>query len=183
VKTVLVLLTVLCRSAWGQTYTISTFAGGGLPVNVPATSASVGPDVPQYIAADRAGNLFFVDHSAVLRLDAITGIATLVAGTGTPGFRGDNGPAANSQLGGPRGIAVDSAGNVYIADSYANRVRKVSNGVIPPSRETGHKASAATTARPPAPSWPNHSALLWTQAATSTSPTGVIVASARCRTE
>jgi uncharacterized protein (TIGR03437 family) len=90
----------------------------------------VGPDVPQYIAADRAGNLFFVDHSAVLRLDAITGIATLVAGTGTPGFRGDNGPAANSQLGGPRGIAVDSAGNVYIADSYANRVRKVSNGVI-----------------------------------------------------
>ena len=129
-KTVLVLLTVLCRSAWGQTYTISTFAGGGLPVNVPATSASVGPDVPQYIAADRAGNLFFVDHSAVLRLDAITGIATLVAGTGTPGFRGDNGPAANSQLGGPRGIAVDSAGNVYIADSYANRVRKVSNGVI-----------------------------------------------------
>ena len=86
--------------------------------------------MPQYIAADRAGNLFFVDHSTVLRLDAVTGISTLVAGNGTPGFGGDNGPAANSQLGGPRGIAVDSAGNVYIADTYNNRVRKVSNGVI-----------------------------------------------------
>ena len=129
-KTVLVLITFLSCPAWGQTYNISTFAGGGLPVNVPATSASLGPDVPQYIAADRAGNLFFVVHSAVLRLDAVTGISTLVAGNGVPGFSGDNGPATSAQVGGPRGLAVDSAGNVYIADSYANRVRKVSNGVI-----------------------------------------------------
>ena len=117
-------ITVLCCSAWGQTYTISTFAGGGLPVNVPATSASLGPDVPQYIAADRAGNLFFVVHSAVLRLDAVTGISTLVAGNGVPGFSGDNGPATSAQVGGPRGLAVDSAGNVYIADAGDNRLRK-----------------------------------------------------------
>ncbi len=129
-RTVILLVAVIPWTATGQTYTISTFAGGGLPVNIPATSASLGPDVPQYIAADGAGNLFFVDHSTVLRLDAATGISTLVAGNGTPGFGGDNGPAANSQLGGPRGIAVDSAGNVYIADTYNNRVRKVSNGVI-----------------------------------------------------
>jgi uncharacterized protein (TIGR03437 family) len=127
---VVLLTTVLSCSAWGQTYTISTFAGGGLPVNVPATSASLGPAVPQYIAADRAGNLFFVDQSTVLRLDATTGIPTLVAGNGTPGFSGDNGPASSAQLGGPRGLAVDSAGNVYIADTYNNRVRKISNGVI-----------------------------------------------------
>ena len=129
-RSILFLTTILSCSAWGQTYTISTFAGGGLPANVPGTSASLGPDVPQYIAADRAGNLFFVAHSTVLRLDAATGIATLVAGNGVPGFSGDNGPATSAQVGGPRGIAVDSAGNVYIADSYANRVRKVSNGVI-----------------------------------------------------
>jgi uncharacterized protein (TIGR03437 family) len=124
------LTTILCCSAWGQNYTISTFAGGGLPVNVPATSASLGPAVPQYIAADRAGNLFFVDQSTVLRLDAATGISTLVAGNGVPGFAGDNGPAASAQLAGPRGLAMDSAGNLYIADTYNNRVRKVSNGVI-----------------------------------------------------
>jgi uncharacterized protein (TIGR03437 family) len=124
------LASVLSWSAWGQDYTISTFVGGGLPVNIPGTSASLGPNVPQYIAADRAGNLFFVDQSTVLRLDAATGIPTLVAGNGTIGFSGDNGPATSAQLGGPRGLAVDSAGNVYIADSYANRVRKVSNGVI-----------------------------------------------------
>ena len=129
-RRVVLLTTILSCSAWGQTYTISTFAGGGLPVNIPATSASLGPNVPQYIAADRAGNLFFVNQSTVLRLDAATGILTLVAGNGTIGYSGDNGPAASAQLGGPRGIAVDSAGNVYIADSYVNRVRKVSNGVI-----------------------------------------------------
>ena len=108
----LLLTTILTCSAWGQTYTISTFAGGGLPVNIPATSASLGPNVPQYIAADRAGNLFFVNQSTVLRLDAATGILTLVAGNGTIGYSGDNGPAASAQLGGPRGIAVESAGNV-----------------------------------------------------------------------
>jgi trimeric autotransporter adhesin len=106
-RAILILTTVLCCSAWGQTYTISTFAGGGLPVNIPATSASLGPDVPQYLAADRAGNLFFVAHSTVLRLDAVTGMVTLVAGNGTPGFSGDDGPAASAQVGGPRGLAVD----------------------------------------------------------------------------
>ncbi len=55
---------------------------------------------------------------------------TLVAGTGTPGYSGDNGPAASAQLNKPSGMALDSAGNLYIADSGNNRVRKVSNGVI-----------------------------------------------------
>jgi hypothetical protein len=93
------LTTVLSWSAWGQTYTIATFAGGALPVNIPGTSASLGSDVPQYIAADRAGNVFFVDQNTVLRLDATTGILTLVAGNGTPGFSGDNGPAHQRPVG------------------------------------------------------------------------------------
>ena len=132
-RTLILLVAVIPWTATGQTYTISTFAGGGLPVNIPGISASLGSDLlqgPQYIAADRAGNVFFPYQNTILRLDAITGILTLVAGNGTQGYSGDNGPATNAQLNGPAGVAVDSAGNLYIADPGNNRIRKVSNGVI-----------------------------------------------------
>ncbi len=129
-RSILLLTAVLSCSAWGQTYTISTIAGGALPVNIPGTSASLGYGVPRYIAADRAGNVFFVDQNTVLRLDATTGVLTLVAGNGSVGFSGDNGPATSAQLNNPGGVAVDSAGNLYIADSGNARIRKVSGGVI-----------------------------------------------------
>jgi uncharacterized protein (TIGR03437 family) len=116
--------------AFGQTYTINTFAGGGLGVNIPGTSASL--SYPVCVAVDGAGNLFLGDqaNNVVLRLDARTGILTLVAGNGTQGFSGDNGPATSAQLHDPTGVAVDAAGNLYIADSDNGRIRKVSNGII-----------------------------------------------------
>ena len=131
-KKVLIAL-ALASTASAQTYTISTFAGGGppgVPVNVPGTSASLGPNTPQCLAADRAGNVFFAFENAVLRLDGATGILTLAAGNGTAGFSGDAGPATSAQLNSPAGLAVDSAGNLYIADSGNYRIRKVSAGVI-----------------------------------------------------
>jgi uncharacterized protein (TIGR03437 family) len=121
------LTVVMCWSSSGQTY-ISTFAGGGLPVNIPATSAGLDPIY--FVTADQAGNVFFVDQSSVLRLEATTGLLTLAAGIGTPGFSGDNGPATSAQLNSPCGVAVDSVGNLYIADFGNNRIRRVSNGVI-----------------------------------------------------
>jgi len=139
--------------AFGQTYTIQTIAGGGLPVNVPGTSA--GLLSPVSVAVDRAGDLFIADYrNAILRLDAATaagdlyiadthnnrirkvsdGIITTVAGDGPDtydgSFGGDNGPAISAQLNYPQGVAVDAAGNLYIADSLNNRVREVSSGVI-----------------------------------------------------
>ncbi len=137
-----------------QTYTISTFAGGGLPVNIPGPSASLYG--PRSVAVDKAGNVFFVDGNTVLRMDATTGILTLVAGNGTPGFSGDNGPATSAQLD-PSGVAVDSAGNLYVADSGNNRVRKVSNGVITTVAGNGAPGfggdnGPATTARLAGPS-------------------------------
>jgi len=110
----------------GQTYTVSTVAGGGIPVNIPATSADL-PASPS-VAVDAKGNVYFSGFYTVLRMDAATRILTLVAGNATPGFSGDNGPAASAQLTQPNAVAVDSAGNVYIADG--NRIRKVSNGII-----------------------------------------------------
>ena len=59
----------------------------------------------------------------------VNGVITTVAGNGTPGFSGNNRPATDAQLGHVEGIAVDSAGNLYIADSNT-RIRKVVNGVI-----------------------------------------------------
>jgi sugar lactone lactonase YvrE len=110
---------------------IQTFAGGALPVNISGTSASL--RYPNSVAVDGAGNVFFADENhVVLRLDAKTGILTLVAGTGTPGYSGDGDLATSAQLSSPHGVAVDATGNVYIADTANCRIRKVSvsNGAI-----------------------------------------------------
>jgi uncharacterized protein (TIGR03437 family) len=79
------------------------------------------------IATDAAGNVFVADRdAAVVRKIAANGIITTVAGSGTPGFAGDGGPATSAQINGPFGVAVDAAGNLYIADTKNEVVRKVS---------------------------------------------------------
>ena len=110
-------------TALGQNYTIQTFAGGGVPQNIQAASASLGRVTG--IAADSSGNVYIAlqSYSVVVRMD-VTGALTLVAGIGKPGFSGDNGAAANAQLNSPWGLAIDTAGNLYIADSGNNRIRK-----------------------------------------------------------
>ena len=116
-------------AAVAQTYGISTFAGGALNVNIPASTASLyGPQ--SAMAVDPSGNVYFADGDTILRLDAITGVVTLVAGNGTAGYSGDNGPAIDAQLSGPYGLALDSSGNLYIGSLYNNVVRKVAGGVI-----------------------------------------------------
>ena len=102
----------LAGHALGQTYSISTFAGGGLPINLPGPSVSL--FFSGTVAVDRNGNVFFSDSgdNIVLRLDAKSGIVTLVAGNGTQGFGGDDGLATQAQLNQPLGMAVDSAGNL-----------------------------------------------------------------------
>ena len=79
-------------------------------------------------------------------------IITTVAGNGSIGFSGDGGPATSATLGLPTGVAVDSAGNIYIADGLNNRVRKVTkDGVITTVAETGSRFSPVMEGRPPAP--------------------------------
>ena len=126
----LVSLVLLATAAFGQTYTASTFAGVWLPENLPGASVSL--NQIGGVAVDAAGNVFLSlpGYAAVMRLDATTGILTRVAGNATNGFSGDNGPAVNAQLYGPNGLALDPAGNLYIADTNNRRIRKVSNGII-----------------------------------------------------
>jgi NHL repeat len=138
-------------SLFGQSYTISTFAGGGLPINIPGTSADIWPFG---VAVDAKGNVFLTDlgTNTVLRLDAVTGVLTLVAGNGTLGFSGDNGPATSAQLYNPSGVALDSTGNLYLADKANGRIRKVSNGAITTVAGGAGRRASATTGPPRAPS-------------------------------
>jgi uncharacterized protein (TIGR03437 family) len=123
------LLLAAATLALGQQYSITTLAGGApAPSPVAATSAAIGR--PSRVTVDSAGNIYFSASHAVYRI-ASSGTMTLVAGNGRAGFSGDGGPATRAQLNDPKGLAVDSAGNLYIADSQNNRVRIVDrNGVI-----------------------------------------------------
>ncbi len=83
---------------------------------------------PTALAVDTSGNLFIADwgNNRIRKISAADGITTTIAGNGTAGYAGDRGPAGESQLNSPFGIALDAAGNLYIADAGNNCVRKVS---------------------------------------------------------
>ena len=120
---------------------ITPFAGTGTQGfsgdNGPAASAQL--DGPYGLAISPAGELYISDSSNNrIRKVSPNGTITTIAGNGTPGYSGDNGPATAAQLNQPRGIAIDSSGNLYIADTSNNRVRKVSSsGIITTVAGTG----------------------------------------------
>jgi sugar lactone lactonase YvrE len=189
-RQVAALFLMLSSALLGQTYTISTFAGGGPPDNIPGASLALDLKddyyaclpLPNSVAVDAAGDVFIASGYAVFRLDHATGRVSRVAGDGTLGSStddgaatgaplgitfavavdstgnnvyiavgggvirkvsnglittvagngngGDNGPAIGAKLGFPMGLAVDATGDLYIADFFDSRIRKVSNGVI-----------------------------------------------------
>jgi uncharacterized protein (TIGR03437 family) len=117
------------RCVWAQQYVISTIAGGAPPPTpAPAPTASIGD--PTRLATDAAGNVYFSALHSVFKVDA-GGTLTRVAGNSRPGNSGDGGPATAAQLNFPMGIAIDAAGNLFVADRDASVVRKIAaNGTI-----------------------------------------------------
>jgi len=100
------------------------FSGdGGLAVN-----ASL--NFPDAIALDSSGNLFIAEYDGHIRKVTPDGIISTFAGNGTHGFSGDGGPATQAAFNNPGGLAFDKAGNLYLADSANNRVRKISPGGV-----------------------------------------------------
>jgi sugar lactone lactonase YvrE len=125
---------------------LSTIAGGGtgLQVGVSATSSELCETTD--VAADAAGNLYIANAGLffpgpacdrILKVDT-QGILTVFAGTGEKGFSGDGGPATAAQLNIPVWMAADREGNVYFADTFNYRVRKVdTKGIISTFAGTG----------------------------------------------
>jgi sugar lactone lactonase YvrE len=107
-------------------YSIETVAGSSVVGDGgPAITASLS-DV-EGVAVDSAGNVFVADtNDHRIRKVAPDGTVSTVAGDGFPGFGGDGGPASAARLNTPYGVALDGAGNLFIADLGNNRVRKVS---------------------------------------------------------
>jgi len=108
---------------------ISTVAGTGVAGftgdGALATSAQLNGAID--VALDSAGNLYISDwnNQRIRKVDALTGKISTVAGSGIPSLFGDGGPATAAWLNYPNGIAIDGAGNLYIADTRNGRIRKV----------------------------------------------------------
>jgi uncharacterized protein (TIGR03437 family) len=103
--------------------------------------------VPGETAVDAAGNLFIIDTVNQRIRQASGGAISTVAGTGTAGYSGDNGPPLKAALRNPFAIAVDAAGKLYVGDTSNNRIRKISSvasGARPPLITSAGVTNAAS---------------------------------------
>jgi streptogramin lyase len=111
-----------------RTGIITTFAGTGKAGDTPDGAPIAGTPLrgPRSLDFDRAGNLWLAtrEGNQVFRFNLKAGTIHHVAGTGKPGFTGNGGPAKEATLSGPKGIAIDADGNVWLADTESHSVRR-----------------------------------------------------------
>ena len=133
---------------------------------------------------DASGNLYIADSSNNrIREVSPSGIINTIAGNGTYGYSGDAGPAGSAELAQPLSLALDSSGNLYVADFNNSRIRKItfSAGGITINTVAGNgiRATRGMAARPPARSCWRRKESRWMPAATSTLPIAGLTASVR----
>src|SRR5215471_10210692 len=133
-------LVLAMPAAASAAHTVLVAGGGSSPTDAPATEAKL--VTPFGIDFDRNGNAFLVELNGnrALKIDA-RGRLTTLAGSGKKGFGGDGGPAAAAEFNGPHNLAVARNGDIYVADTWNNRVRKIDakTGVITTFAGTGEK--------------------------------------------
>ena len=114
---------------------ITTVAGNGTAGSLGDTKAATSAELttPKGVALDSAGNLYIADfgNNRIREVNAATGNITTVVGNGTAGYIGDGGASTSAELTTPNGVALDNAGNIYIADLGNNSIRKVNVGMAP----------------------------------------------------
>jgi sugar lactone lactonase YvrE len=142
IKSVLVSAALLATQQLNAQY-ISTIIGNGVPASAytgdGGLAVNAGLNGPSSVTFDGAGNLYIADmnHNVVRKVNTL-GVISTIAGTGVAGYSGNDSAAINARLNHPTGVAVDLAGNIFIADNGNNVIRKVStSGVITTYAGTG----------------------------------------------
>lgn len=112
-----------------KTGTISTFAGTGKPGPTPDGAKIAGTPLkgPRSLDFDKSGNLWLAtrEGNQVFKFDLKAGTIHHIAGTGKSGFTGHGGPAKEATLSGPKGISIDTEGNVWLADCESHSIRMI----------------------------------------------------------
>ena len=120
-------ITTVAGDSSGPVPAPNGFSGDGGPANLARLAEPYG------VAIDSAGNIYVADtrNSRIRKVSAATGLISTYAGAGVAGFSGDGGPATAAMLNEPAGVTVDAAGNLFIADTKNNRIRKITaSGII-----------------------------------------------------
>ena len=129
------------RKVSASTGYISTLAANGMTFSLDGTVITDSFGQPAYLCVDGAGNVYFTDDylNEVFKINGVTGIATVIAGNGIPGYSGDGSVGTNAQLSYPMGICLDASANVYVVDYGNNVIRKINatTGIITTVAGTG----------------------------------------------
>ena len=144
-KKLLLILINLCVILCANAQTVTTLAGSGTARSTNGTGTAASFYYPSGVAVDASGNVYVADYgSNLIRKITSEGVVTIFAGSGMQGKT--NGTGIDASFNGPIGVAVDASGNLYVADSGNNLIRKItSTGLVTTLAGSGNGGSTNGT--------------------------------------